>query len=403
MSASLDELTPIARIGRYDVLGRLATGGMAEVFLARASGPEGVRRHVVLKRVLPHLAEDPKLAAAFVSEARVVSTLSHPNLCALHDFGSEGGLHLVMEWVRGRSLRDAMTRAREAGERVPLPIAVHVASRVAAALHHAHVATDSRGRALGIVHRDVTPENVLVSYDGVPKLIDFGIAKSADDKRRTEAGVLKGKFAYISPEQYRGEPPDGRSDVFALSVCLFELLTGESLYERDSEYETVAAILIDPSVPSARERCADVPEALDAIVQRGLAKDRRARWQSADELAAALDAFAVQSGAVLRPADLAKWMSALFPGEAARRPTIDRKPPTGTQPVARRQTRSEEMSVMALGAELDLDEEALAARGVRRRRMFLVLAVLLALASVAVIAAVALRPRAEAPGPAAAG
>ncbi len=273
---SLSALSPIGRIGRYDIVGRLASGGMAEIFLARESGPETVQRHVVVKRVLPHAAEDPKMVDMFVHEARLSMNLSHPNICPIYEFGeASGGFFLAMEWVRGVSLRDLIDEVKE-----PLPVdfVVRVFAEIAAALHHAHTRTDGRGQPLAIVHRDVTPENIMIGFDGVPKLLDFGVAKAATQTHKTEAGNLKGKFAYISPEQYQGQILDGRSDVFSLGVSLFEALTGENMYARASEYETVAAIVLDPSVPSARARRPDVPDELDSIVRAALAKEReRAR------------------------------------------------------------------------------------------------------------------------------
>ncbi|MDQ3032134.1 MAG: serine/threonine protein kinase, partial [Myxococcota bacterium] len=307
-------LTPIGRIGRYDVLGRVATGGMAEVFVARATGPRDVARLLVLKRLLPHVAADARKVDAFVQEARLTSRLSHPNLCAVLDFGDDGGaFHLAMEWVRGPSMRRVMERAREAGG-IPVPIVARVIASLAAALHHAHVAVDERGAPLGIVHRDVTPENVILGWNGVAKLIDFGIAKSVVDPRKTEVGVLKGKLAYISPEQYAGKVLDGRSDVFALSVCAYEALTGESLYERESEFATVAAIVVDPAVPSIRDRRPEVPVAVDEIVRKGLAKDREGRYASADELARALDQWLASRGEATTDREVAAWLRALFPG-----------------------------------------------------------------------------------------
>lgn len=388
--------TPIGRIGRYEVLGRLAHGGMAEVFVARATGPREVARRVVLKRLLPHVAADPQKVEAFVQEARLTSRLSHPNLCAVHDFGDEGGaFHLVIEWVRGPSLRRVIERAKVAGG-VPAPIVARITASLAGALHHAHVATDDGGRPLGIVHRDVTPENVIVGWNGVAKLIDFGIAKSVVDPRKTEVGVLKGKLAFISPEQYRGEALDGRSDVFALALCAYEMLTGESLYERASEYETVAAIVLDPAVPSVRERRPDVPLELDEIVRRGLAKDRDARYPSADDLARALETWLAARGEPVGEREVAAWLGELLPGEATREPALDRTPLDARPATPRARTRSEEMHALRLGCEADLDAEIFARAQRARRRGIVVAMLVAAVAALGLIAWAVMRPRAAA-------
>lgn len=394
---ALASLGPVGRIGRYEVLGRLATGGMAEVFVARASGPREVARLVVVKRLLPHVAGDARKVDAFVEEARLTSRLSHPNLCAVHDFEGEGGaFHLALEWVRGPSLRRVMERARERGGGVPVAIAARIVASLASALHHAHVAVDEEGRALGIVHRDVTPENVILGWNGVPKLIDFGIAKSVVDPRKTEAGVLKGKLAYISPEQYRGDALDGRSDVFALAVCAFEALAGEPLYERASEFETVAAIVLDPKVPDLRAIRADVPEAIAEIVERGLAKDRDARWGSADALARALEAWLATQGEPAFEREIAAWLAELFPEEAGQEPELDRTPLEQTG--GRRRTHSEEMHVLRLAAEADLDAETLERAQRGRRRAMIAALLIAALLAIAAIAWAVARPRARADG-----
>ncbi|AKF06390.1 serine/threonine-protein kinase [Sandaracinus amylolyticus] len=394
----MSDVLPVGRIGRYEVLGRLASGGMAEVFVARATGPREVARRVVVKRLLPHVVSDAAKVEAFVQEARLTSRLSHPNLCAVHDFGDEGGaFHLVLEWVRGPSLRRVIARAKETRSAVPIAITARIVASLASALHHAHVATDDAGRLLGIVHRDVTPENVIVGWNGVPKLIDFGIAKSVIDPRKTEVGVLKGKLAFISPEQYRGETLDGRSDVFALALCAFELLTGESLYERDSEFETVAAIVVDPSVPSVRERRADVPIELEQIVQRGLAKDRAARYASADEMARALDAWLATRGEPIGEREIAAWLGALFPGESSKEPALDRTPLDARPTPARMRTRSEEMHALQLTADAELDAEEMAKTERARRARIVVAMLLAALAALGVIAWAVARPRAAAP------
>lgn len=395
---SLSSLTPVGKIGRYDVIGRLAMGGMAEIFLARESGPRTVERHVVVKRVLPHVAEDARASDMFVHEARLCMNLSHPNICPIYEFGDAGGsFFLAMEWVRGVSLRELLDRVKGP---LPIPLLVRVFADIAGALHHAHTRTDASGQPLSIVHRDVTPENIMIGFDGVPKLLDFGVAKAATQKHKTEAGNLKGKFAYISPEQYQGHALDGRSDVFSLGVCMYEALTGKNIYDRASEYETVAAIVLDPEVPSVRESRADVPDELDAIVRRAMAKERDERTGSADAVQEALLAFASAHGASQRHADVARTVRALVPDLAEAPPELDRRPPTQTGRFAaeapRSRTASGEMEALLLAQEADEDADELLGSRRRSGRLVAILSVIVILLSIAVVGWVITRPRAPA-------
>ncbi|HJL17314.1 MAG TPA: serine/threonine-protein kinase [Sandaracinaceae bacterium LLY-WYZ-13_1] len=396
---TLAALDPVAKIGRYDIVGRLASGGMAEIFLARESGPHTVGRHLVIKRILPHVADDERMVDMFVHEARVCMNLSHPHICPIYEFGEEGGsFFLAMEWVRGVSLRDLIDRV---GGPLPVPFVTKVFADIAGALHHAHTCTDPEGHALSIVHRDVNPENLMIGFDGVTKLLDFGVAAAATErKHKTEAGNLKGKFAYISPEQYQGQPLDGRSDVFSLGVSLYEALTGRSLYDRASEYETVAAIVLDPDVPSIRTTNPDVPPELDVIVQMALSKNRDERYSSADEMQAALLTFAAREGHHVRHADIAATLRELVPDVVDAEPKLDRRPPT----VQRRTEAAEpapeparspdqEMQAMLLAAEADEDAEELLGARKRGGKMLGLLSALIILASLAVIGWAVTRPR----------
>lgn len=379
-TGSFATLAPVVRIGRYEVLGRLAQGGMAEIYLARTTGAKGVRQVIVLKRILPHVASDPAALQSFVQEAQLGARLQHPGIAQVLSFEEHQGVALLtMEWVRGISLRKIIEACHGKGG-LPPEIAARVFANLASALHHAHTAVDEAGAPLCIVHRDVTPENVIVSWQGVPKLLDFGIAKSTVDLQKTEAGVLKGKFAYISPEQYQGHSIDGRSDVFALSVCLYEALSGESLYARANEFETVAAIVLDPNVPSISDVRPDVPPDLARIVSAGLAKDRDKRTQSADAMAQALERWLADHGHAVRDADVAAFLGQIFPGDAQRMPALDRRPPTlpvaiGGSPSSRPPDR---MQQALLGAEADLEaDEMLAARRRSSRSIYAILIVVL--------------------------
>lgn len=340
---------------------------MAKIFLARTRGAAGVERLVVLKHLLADAQKREDATRTLVLEARLLSRLAHPNVVAIEELGESGGTHfLAMEWVRGVSLRQLFDRSGERGG-MPWPIAARLFASLAAGLHYVHVAKDEKGRALNIVHRDVTPENVIVTFTGTPKLLDFGIAKSSIDPHKTQAGLLKGKFQYIAPEQYEGKVPDARSDVFALAVTLYEALAGESLYERANEYETVAAIVLDPTIPSVRTGRSELPEALDRVVRAGLAKDREARIQSADALAVALEDLLAEHKERVRDVDVAAYVAELFPGEAQRDPDLDRDTPFSEH---RRSTRPprDPMEKVLLDAEADIDADAYLMSARRKQR-----------------------------------
>ena len=378
----LHELTPVGRIGRYDVLGRLAVGGMAEIFLARESGPRASSREVVLKRVLPHVASQREIVEMFVNEARVCLRLRHPHICPIYEYGEFEGTHyLAMEWVHGVSLSDIT-------EHGPLPIAIamRIFADVAGALHHAHTARSASGIPLGIVHRDVTPDNIMVGFDGVVRLLDFGIAKAKVHLDKTQAGVLKGKFAYMSPEQYAGEEVDPRTDIFSLGVCLFEALSGASLFDRGSEYATVAAIVLGTEAPSVRDHTPAVPEELDRIVQRALARDPNARFPTADAFQEVLTRFASDLHlGVVRDADVAVFLAERFPSHRREGPALDRDVRFAEPSLSGRAL--DPMERAALDAEIDDAETDIAGAGRRKRWAFGMTAALLILITLALVGA----------------
>ncbi len=318
-------LPTIGRFGPYDIVGRLALGGMAEILLAREEAEGAGSRYLVVKRILPEYERDPSFVEMFLDEARVMMRLKHPNVCHVYKFGSEDGNHFIaMEWVNGASLGKVIRRARKAGG-LPLPIACKVVALIAQALDHAHAAKDEDGRPLGIVHRDVTPDNLMISYDGSVKLLDFGIAKADARAHKTQAGVVKGKFAYMAPEQCRAKELDHRVDVFALGVCLYEALTGKPLYRRETEYETMEAIVRGP-VPTLRERLPDAPPELEAIIARCLAKSPEERFATAGELEEALERFLGARGEVVSGRRITELMNKLFKEEMKRGPALDTTP-----------------------------------------------------------------------------
>jgi eukaryotic-like serine/threonine-protein kinase len=279
------------RVDRYAIFDEIASGGMATVHIGRLLGPAGFTRTVAIKRLHANLARDPDFVKMLVDEARLASRIRHPNVVATVDVVQQATeLLLVLEYVQGESLSRLIRSARRTpAGRIPLPIAASVAHGMLMGLHAAHEATDERGLPLGIVHRDVSPQNVLVGVDGVARVIDFGVAKAASRMQSTREGQLKGKLGYMSPEQLRKFPVDRRADVFAASVVLWELLTAERLFSGDDPAPIVHAIL-EGAVPAPSTRAADLPPVLDDIVVRGLAREPDARFPSCRELAMALEA-----------------------------------------------------------------------------------------------------------------
>ena len=276
-------------IGRYRVLGRIATGGMADILLGKLGGPSGFQRAVVIKSILPHLARDEEFVGMFLDEARLTAQIRHPNVVQVHELGRDGAvLYLVMEYLDGESCNTILREAARRGTHPPHALAAHICAQVAAGLHAAHTLTDDQGKALNVVHRDVSPQNVLVTYDGQVKLLDFGIAKAAGRMAEgTKAGQIKGKFAYMAPEQAMRAEVDARTDVFSLGVVLWEMTTGRRLFKRPSELMVLRALCEDP-VPRPSDQVKRYPPLLESIVMRALARDPKERFQTALDLRQAL-------------------------------------------------------------------------------------------------------------------
>lgn len=297
----------------YEILGKLATGGMAELFLARAPTPNGRPGPVVvLKRILPHLAEDPEFVRMFRDEAYLAATLKHPNIAQVFDIGREGeDYFFTMEYVHGENLRAILRAAQKRGESIPLTHILTVAMGLTASLHHAHEQTDDQGRPLHIVHRDVSPTNVLVAYDGSLKIVDFGIAKAAAGTHVTQAGMLKGKASYMSPEQCRATNVDRRSDVFAIGILLYEMTTLTRLFKGDNELAILHQVLSGAVDPPSSRRPGYPPE-LERIVLKALANEPDHRYATAHDLQADLARFGQQNG--LRPSTpaLGQFLRGLF-------------------------------------------------------------------------------------------
>ena len=284
---------------RIEPLTRLATGGMAEIWLAREHGAAGLERFVVIKRLLPHLARDEGIVDMFVSEARFVARLVHPNVVQIHELAEdEHGYFLVMEYVAGCTVRELTGALKRTDETLSPDVAVCIVEQACRGAHAAHELTDSSGQPLGLVHRDISPHNLMIGPGGHVKLLDFGIAKATEAAEATHTGSLKGKSGYMSPEQCRAKPLDRRSDIFALGIVAWELLAGARLYQRDSEYASMEAI-VSGDTPLLSDARPDLPYELDDIVAKALATDPDARWQTADAMRRALLEAAEHCG--LRP------------------------------------------------------------------------------------------------------
>src|SRR5712664_159821 len=294
-------------IGKYKLVRLIASGGMAEVYLARQAGAAGFEKLVCLKRILPHLARDKQFVEMFLNEARLAARLDHPNIVSIFDLGEANGNYFIaMEFIDGPSLRAAAKRALGRGEWLPIPEIVKIVSMAAAGLHYAHELTEADGKPLGLVHRDISPDNVLVHRNGAAKVVDFGIAKAANSSSSTRTGTLKGKVAYMPPEQLRGDPLDRRTDVFALGVVLYELLAGKRPWAGDSDVSLIGRIMTEDPPPLSTPR-PDAPAGLVAVLDRALARDRAARYASCHDLQADLDALLVSMGQTITQARISDF------------------------------------------------------------------------------------------------
>ncbi len=329
MTERRPELTGIP-FGKYQLVKRLARGGMAEVFLARQSGPEGFQRMVAVKRILPHLVDSQDFVRMFLDEARLAAQLSHPNIVHIYDFGKvDEHYFIAMEYVDGVHAGDLIKHAET--ERMPDVLVARIGADACAGLHYAHELRDGDGRPLHVVHRDVSPPNLIASYDGSIKLVDFGIAKAVGSIEQTRPGVVKGKFAYMSPEQTIGQKLDGRSDVFSLAVVLWELLAGRVLVPRQDPVDGMR-MLRDGRIPPIEEQRPDIAPALAAAMGRALQTRREDRCTGL-ELGRALEEFIKSaSDGIGSTLEIAEWIRERFPrdGGSGNHATLA-SPPAGTR------------------------------------------------------------------------
>ncbi len=298
--------------GRYQLLEKIAAGGMAEVYKARMRGEEGFEKIVAIKRILPHMADNDDFITMFIDEAKLAAQLTHNNIIHIYDLGKEDAYHYIaMEYVEGKDLRSILKLASEKGYPLPVELALFVASKVANALDYAHRRMGMDGKELNLVHRDVSPQNVLISFEGDIKLCDFGIAKAATKVQQTQAGALKGKLQYMSPEQAWGKKVDRRTDIFSLGVVLYEMLTGDRLFSGDTDLTILEQVRDARSdAPSAKN--ADVPKRVDQIVLKALAKNPQDRYQNASEMEKDINSVLYSFQPAPGPADLAIFMHRLI-------------------------------------------------------------------------------------------
>ncbi|HWE31294.1 MAG TPA: serine/threonine-protein kinase [Polyangia bacterium] len=304
------------RFGKYEIVRRIAVGGMAEIYLARALGLEGFEKLVVLKRILPQYADNDEFVQMFLDEARVAATLHHSNVVQVYDIGSvDGQYFLSMEFLHGQDGRQLMKACATRHTPLPQEHALSIGMGVLAGLHYAHERVVD-GRPLDLVHRDVSPQNVFVTYDGGIKLLDFGIARASSRLTETRGGTLKGKIAYMSPEQCGGFPLDRRSDIFAAAIILWEMTVGRRLFTGASDFEILRKVK-EEDAPPPSSVISDYPRALEQIVMKGLARDRDERYSTAEEMQLELEAFARDRRLATSPINLGRFVRGLF------RPELD--------------------------------------------------------------------------------
>ena len=298
--------------GRYLLLDRVAAGGMAEVWRGKVTGEASFQKIVAIKKILPHVAEDEDFIAMFKDEALITGQMEHANIGQVHEFSKVGDVYYIaMEYISGRDLKSVWAWSKARGQIMPIELSAFIVGKMAEGLNYAHDCVDSQGNSIGVVHRDISPQNVLLSWQGEVKIIDFGIAKAAEKSGKTRPGTLKGKFAYMAPEQIRGLPLDGRSDIFALGVVLYELVTGQRGFQAESEFsllEMVRNVEIRP--PSLINQT--LPAELERIIFKALAKDRDQRYQNGNDLSEDLNRFLLARGKPPQARDLAAFLRENF-------------------------------------------------------------------------------------------
>jgi serine/threonine protein kinase len=303
-------------LDRFELVAELATGGMATVYLGRLSGAGGFQRFVGIKRLHPHLAREPEFIEMFLEEARLAARIHHPNVVPILEIGtSEQGYYIVMEYVEGDTLANLIARAVQGGQRVPVRVAIRVLVDVLAGLHAAHELADDDGKPLGIVHRDVSPQNILIGIDGSARLTDFGVARATSKLSTTRTGQLKGKLAYMAPEQARGAKDiDRRADIFAAGVVMWEALEGRRLFKGDGDADTLNKVLYEP-IPPLEDVERSVPHEIEIALEGALDRERLRRFPTAAAFADALERAARETDAVATHKDVAAYLEEILGAE----------------------------------------------------------------------------------------
>ena len=303
------------RIDRYEIIRKLATGGMAELFLAKQTGMEGFEKAVVLKRILAHLGQDDEFVSMFLDEARIAAKLSHPNVVEIFDLGhADDSYYIAMEYVSGRNMAAILRKAKDSGIGLPIEHICKIVSGVCDGLFYAHTRKDYDGKPLNIIHRDISPQNILVSFGGNVKLVDFGIAKASTQIAQTRAGVLKGKYAYMSPEQVRGDKIDARSDIFAVGIVMYEFLTGQRPFERETSLKTLKAIVQEKPL-NPRELNPEAPIEVVRILSKALEKNPDRRYPNAQEMQLALEDYLDRAPRKSNTVRISRYLYELFDDE----------------------------------------------------------------------------------------
>jgi eukaryotic-like serine/threonine-protein kinase len=303
--------------GKYTLIERIAVGGMAEVFLAVQAGLEGFEKRLAIKRIRPHLSGEEAFLRMFLNEAKLAAQLQHPNIVQIYDLGRIGDAYFIaMEYVQGRDMSRVIPKCERLGIQFPIEYAVQVGTNALDGLYHAHTKCDADGKPLNIVHRDVTPENIMVGWNGAVKILDFGIAKATTQADQTKAGEIKGKLSYMSPEQAMGKTLDARSDIFSTGIVLYEWLTGYKLFTGENEMAILKSIIDGKIYPPSYFR-EDIPEGLEQILMKALAKDREHRYQSARDMQLDLTEWLSHHEFAPSSAHLANFMKQLFQDEIA--------------------------------------------------------------------------------------
>ncbi|MCI5072426.1 PEGA domain-containing protein [bacterium] len=302
--------------GKYILLDRIAVGGMAEVFKAKTFGVHGFKRFLVIKRILPHLSQDEEFVEMFIDEAKIAVELSHANICQVSDLGKlEGNYFIAMEYINGKDLRAILKKATQAQNPISVPMALYISIEILKGLDYAHSKKDTfSGEALNLIHRDISPQNIMLSFDGEVKIVDFGIAKTESKIHRTQAGVLKGKFGYMSPEQAAGLELDQKTDLFSTGIILYEMITGQRLFHEDSDFKTLEAIK-NCKVPSLIQYNPNISEKLEKIILKSLSKDPKDRFESAQSMQVELSKIFFNHYANFSTKDLSGYLQDLFKAE----------------------------------------------------------------------------------------